>query len=78
MTKAVNQLAAGQKAASSLGTAAKSQVIVNAGGGGGPMIVPRISGRTVTTSLMRNAIAAQAKFMKRKGSEVFSSLSPIE
>ena len=81
MTRAVNQLAAGQKATSSLGTAAKSPVIVNAGGGGlGPMIVPRISGRTITTNLMRNAIAAQAKFMKRKGSEVFSSLnlSPIE
>ena len=82
MTRAVNQLAAGQKATSSLGTSAKSAVIVNAasGGGGGPMIVPRISGRTITTNLMRNAIAAQAKFMKRKGSEVFSSLnlSPIE
>lgn len=76
LTKAVNQLAAGQKAASSLGTAAKSPVIVNAGGGGlGPMIVPNVKGRTVTTNLMRDAIAAQAKFMKRKGSEVFSSLN---
>ena len=56
-------------------------MIVNAGGGGGgPMIVPRISGRTITTNLMRDAVAAQAKFIKRKGSEVFSSLnlSPIE
>ena len=76
LTRAVNQLAAGQKATSSLGTSAKSPVIVNAGGGGlGPMIVPNIKGRTITTNLMRNAIAAQAKFMKRKGSEVFSSLN---
>ena len=51
-------------------------MIVNAGGGGlGPMIVPNVKGRTVTTNLMRDAIAAQAKFMKRKGSEVFSSLN---
>lgn len=58
LTKAVNQLAAGQKAASSVGTSAKSPVIVNAGGGLGPMIVPRISGRTITSTLMRDAIAS--------------------
>ena len=62
LTKAVNQLAAGQKATSSLGTAAKSPVIVNAGGGGpGPMIVPNVQGRTVTKNLMRDAVAAHAK-----------------
>lgn len=58
LTKAVNQLAAGQKAVSSLGTSSKSPVIVNAGSGPGPMIVPRISGRTITSTLMRDAIAA--------------------
>ena len=58
LTKAVNQLAAGQKAVSGVGTSAKSPVIVNAGGGPGPMIVPRISGRTITSTLMRDAIAA--------------------
>lgn len=44
------------------------------------MIVPNVKGRTVTTNLMRDAIAAQAKFMKRKGGDVFSSLnlSPLE
>ena len=36
-------------------------MIVNSGGGLGPMIVPRISGRTITTNLMRDAVAAHAK-----------------
>ena len=62
LTRAVNQLAAGQKATSSLGTSAKSPVIVNAGGGGlGPTILPNVKGRTITKNLMRDAVAAHAK-----------------
>ena len=51
-------------------------MIVNAGGGGlGPTIIPNVKGRTVTTNLMRDAIATQPKYMKRKGGEVFSTLN---
>ena len=43
-------------------------MIVNAGGGGGgglgPMIVPRISGRTITTNLMRDAVASILRLHK--------------
>lgn len=40
-------------------------MIVNAGGGGlGPMIVPRISGRTITSTLMRDAVAAQMRLAR--------------
>lgn len=82
MTKAVNQLAAGQKATSSLGTSAKSQVIVNAasggGGGLGPMIVPRISGRTITTNLMRDALASNARAIKRATAEAYNLMTPLE
>ena len=54
-------------------------MIVNAGGGGlGPMIVPRISGRTVTSTLMRDAVAAQVKFARSYRKEIFASLDPQE
>ena len=40
-------------------------MVVNAGGGGlGPMIVPRISGRTITSTLMRDAVAAMLRMNK--------------
>lgn len=78
LTKAVNQLAAGQKATSSLGTSAKSTVVVNSGGGPGPMIVPRISGRTITSTLMRDAIAAQAKFIRKNSAQILNVFSQEE
>ena len=78
LTRAVNQLAAGQKAASSLGTSAKSPVIVNAGGGPGPMIVPRISGRTITSTLMRDAVAYQMRLARSVSKEIFDSLTTRE
>ena len=78
MTRAVNQLAAGQKATSGLGPASRSPVVVNAGRGLGPMILPKIPGRIVTSTLMRDAIAAQAKFIRRSGDWIFSELSPAE
>ena len=54
-------------------------MIVNAGGGGlGPMIVPRISGRTITTNLMRDAVAAQTRLGRIVLPGIFDSLSPIE
>ena len=42
-------------------------MVVNAGGGGGlgPMIVPRISGRTITSTLMRDAVASIFRLHKR-------------
>ena len=54
-------------------------MIVNAGGGGlGPMIVPRISGRTITTNLMRDAVAAQTRLGRIVLPGIFDSLSPEE
>lgn len=42
------------------------------------MIVPNVQGRTVTTDLMRDAVAAQAKFIRRSADWIFSELSPAE
>lgn len=54
-------------------------MIVNAGGGGlGPMIVPRISGRTITTNLMRNAVAYQMRLARSVRKEIFDSLTTQE
>lgn len=78
MTKAVNQLAAGQKSTGGLGTAARSPVVVNAGRGLGPMIVPNVQGRTTTTNLMRDAVAAQTRLGRIVLPGIFDSLSPIE
>ena len=54
-------------------------MIVNAGGGGGlgPMIVPNVKGRTVTTDLMRDAVAAQTKLGRIVLPGIFDSLSPV-
>ena len=41
-------------------------MVVNSGGGGlGPMIVPNIKERTITQSLMRDAVAATFRLYKR-------------
>ena len=54
-------------------------MIVNAGGGGlGPMIVPRISGRTITTNLMKNAVAYQMRLARSVSKEIFDSLTTRE
>ena len=42
------------------------------------MIVPQIPGRTVTSTLMRDAIAAEAKFLRRNSGEIFNFLSPAQ
>lgn len=79
LTRAVNQLAAGQKATSSLGTSAKSTVVVSAGGSGlGPTILPNVQRRTVTSTLMRDAVAAQIKFARSHREEIFGSLTAQE
>lgn len=52
-------------------------MIVNAGGGGlGPMIVPRISGRTITSTLMRDAAVAAFRPIKRYGDALVSQYTP--
>ena len=54
-------------------------MIVNAGGGGlGPMIVPRISGRTIATNLMRDALASNARTIKRVTAIVYNLMTPLE
>lgn len=78
LTRAVNQLAAGQKNTGSLGTAARSPVVVNAGRGLGPMVLPNVKGRTVTSTLMRDAVAAQVKFARSHRKEIFDGLTPQE
>ena len=48
-------------------------MIVNAGGGGlGPMIVPNVKGRTITTDLMRDAVASIFRLQSRKGDAILS------
>lgn len=42
------------------------------------MIVPSVQGRTVTTDLMRDAVAAQARLGRIVIPRIFDSLSPIE
>lgn len=75
LTRAVNQLAAGQKAASSLGASAKSTVVVNAGHGLGPMLIPQLKGRTITSTLMRDAVAAIFRTYKRQYAAMLSMAS---
>ena len=79
LTRAVNQLAAGQKNTGSLGTAARNPVVVNAGGGGlGPTILPNVKGRTVTTNLMRDALASNARAIKKAAVEAYNLMTPLE
>lgn len=78
LTRAVNQLAAGQKNTGSLGTAARNPVVVNAGRGLGPMILPNVKDRTTTTNLMRDAVAAQSRLGRIVLPGIFDSLSPVE
>ena len=40
------------------------------------MMFPQVTGRTVTTNLMRDAIAAQAKFIRRNTENIIGYLSP--
>ena len=40
-------------------------MIVNAGNGLGPMLIPQLNGRTITSHLMRNAVAAAFRPQKR-------------
>ena len=40
------------------------------------MMVPNVKGRTVTTSLMRDAVAAQARFELRNSYLSFEKLNP--
>ena len=42
------------------------------------MILPNVPGRTVTTNLMRDAVAAQAKLGRIVLPGIFDSLSPVE
>lgn len=54
-------------------------MIVNAGGGGlGPMILPNVKGRTVTTDLMRDALASNARAIKRATAEAYNLMTPLE
>lgn len=76
LTRAVNQLAAGQKATSGLGTSTKSPVIVNAGHGLGPMLIPQLKGSTVTTTLMNNAAEATQRYYKRWFDAIISRYPP--
>ena len=79
LTRAVNQLAAGQKNTGSLGTAARNPVVVNAGGGGlGPTILPNVKGRTVTTNLIRDALASNARAIKKATAEAYNLMTPLE
>lgn len=79
LTRAVNQLAAGQKTASGLGTAAKSTVVVNAGGGKGPLgpaVIGNIPGRSVAVNAAKKAVEAQTNFIKKHSAQIFSQLEP--
>lgn len=77
LTRAVNQLAAGQKASGGLDRASRSPVIVNAGGGlNGPMFIPQMKGKTVTSTLMRDATAAAARYIRANQDDVISRMSP--
>lgn len=79
MTKAVNQLAAGQRAAGGLNNAARSPIVVHASGGpSGPAFIPQLNGRTVSSTLMRDAVASQVKFIRRNVSSIVGELSPFE
>ena len=40
------------------------------------MMFPQVTGRTVTTSLMRDAVAAQARFERRNSYLSFEKLNP--
>ena len=42
------------------------------------MIVPRISGRTITTNLMRDAVAYQMRLARSVSKEIFDSLTTQE
>lgn len=79
MTRAVNQLAAGQKATSSLGTASRSPVVVNAGRGGlGPPILPNVRVKSAPILAARDAIEAQTNLAWRYRNGIFASLTPRE
>lgn len=67
LTKAVNQLAAGQKSANGAVAASSARpVVVNAGGRGfGPAVIPQLGGRTVQQSLMRDALASITRNVRR-------------
>ena len=42
------------------------------------MILPQVNGRTVTTNLMRDAVAAQTRLGRIVLPGIFDSLSPVE
>ena len=42
------------------------------------MILPQVTGRTVTTNLIRDAVAAQTRLGRKVLPEIFDSLSPRE
>lgn len=78
LTKAVNQLAAGQKASGGAVQAARGPVILKAGSGlNGPVFIPQMKGRTVTTNLMRDAAAAVARYIRANQDEIlYTRVSP--
>lgn len=78
LTRAVNQLAAGQKAAGVAGPASQGLVILKADGGlNGTILIPQIKGRSVTTNLMRDATAASARYIRANQDEIiYNRLSP--
>ena len=40
------------------------------------MMLPNVQGRIVTTNLMRDAVAAQAKFIRSHSAEIFNLATP--
>lgn len=77
LTRAVNQLAAGQKASGGIGPAPRGPVVLKADGGlKGLMLIPQMKRRTVTKNLMRDAVASQIKFLRENSQVIFGGLSP--
>ena len=76
LTRAVNQLAAGQKN-TSLGTASRNPVVVNAGGRGlGPTMVPNARVKSAPINAARAAVEAQTNLAWIYRNAIFAQLTP--
>ena len=53
-------------------------MVVNAGNGLGPMLIPQLKGKTVTTSLLRNAAVAAFRPYKRKMDAIVAEYNRLE
>lgn len=74
LTRAVNQLATGRFLPGGIGPAPRGPVILNAAAGlNGPMFIPQVKGRTVTTNLMRDAVASSVRYIRANQDEILAT-----